>query len=286
MKGVLSRFVRSETVDQLSPSQLLSVDLDDPEILLPTERIDVGILARSSLLKTDKHLSPLDRQKFRHDCRDICRAIYKSLSLKGPMKYDFVLNCRCLVPKVILKEPEEAKNFENILTYLYDKKRLSASETEKAKDQFNEMVTVTARTHRQKFNDFKEFADRLDIFFVSLAPPNELLEVMFTLFHGNANIERGFKINKDTLSTNMHERTLYSLRFLFDSLKLEMRDDRISSIEITSDMMKSVRQARQRYRNFLDEEKRKTDRTVSYLNFHVYIAILFILYMYLFVFSD
>lgn len=269
IKGILSRFVRSETLDQLLPSQLLNVDVNDPEIMLPTERINVGIPAKSTLLKTDRHISPMERQKFRLDCRDICRALYKSLSLKNPLKYEFVRNCRCLIPRFILEEPEQAEIcFENILTYLYDKRRLSASETEKAKVQFHDMVTVTARTHRQQFDDFKEFSDRLDAFFVSLTLPNEVFSVMkiiFTLFHGNANIERGFKVNKDTLSTNMRERTLYSLRFLYDSLKLQMRDGRISSIEITSDMMQSVRQARQRYRSFLDDQQQIAARMVSYL---------------------
>ena len=85
IKGVLSRCVQSEILDQLSSSELLYVNVNDPDILLicsPLSRIDVGIPVRSTLLNTDRHVSPLERQKFRHDCRDIFKALYKSFSKK------------------------------------------------------------------------------------------------------------------------------------------------------------------------------------------------------------
>ena len=69
-----------------------------------------------------------------------------------------------------------------------------------------------------KFKSFKQSEDRLDQFyFERLKVPTEsflgkFLQALFVLHSGQAEVERGFSINKDLLEYNMKEQTITSRR--------------------------------------------------------------------------
>lgn len=112
---------------------------------------------------------------------------------------------------------------------------------------FQDLVTVGTLEKRESFENFQKFASPLDSFYVSLKLEPELMlviKLIVSLFHGNANVERGFKVNKDSLADNMSERSVCSLRFVHDSLTSQMKDKKISSIPISDNLVTSVKQAR------------------------------------------
>ena len=73
-----------------------------------------------------------------------------------------------------------------------------------------------------KFKSFKRSEDSLDQFyFERLKVPTEsflgkLLQALFVLHNGQAEVERGFSINKDLLENNMKEETITSRRRIQD----------------------------------------------------------------------
>ena len=86
--------------------------------------------------------------------------------------------------------------------------------------------------------------------------------MLFTLFHGQAFIERGFSVNKEVIGTNMLERTIVAHRTVCDAVAkmLEGQSDpkAVEKIEITKGMLKYCRGARARYEKYLDEARNKT----------------------------
>lgn len=46
------------------------------------------------------------------------------------------------------------------------------------------------------------------------------VKIIFTFFHGNSSLERGFSINKDCLIENLQEDSLIAQRLIFDKLTI------------------------------------------------------------------
>ena len=182
IKTICRRIVKVEVVDSLSGLQILEKKddiLESSDKLLPTEKIDIGVAANSSLLKLHEHVNASNRQLFRFDCRKVCRRFIEALSEKNPLHYLVVTSSRCLDPKMILDHPNDAEElFAKLVTYLYDKKRLSPNEAEKAKEQCCDFISVSVLENRLAFQKFERFVDRLDEFYSALEPKDELFLVL------------------------------------------------------------------------------------------------------------
>ena len=85
--------------------------------------------------------------------------------------------------------------------------------------------------------------------------------LIFCLSHGQAQIERGFKANKEFEVENLSESSLVSLRGIHDHMRSKCVT--AASIPITQELMKSVRLARSRYSQALAEQKTVTTATTN-----------------------
>ncbi|KAI8772163.1 mediator of RNA polymerase II transcription subunit 2 [Biomphalaria glabrata] len=78
------------------------------------------------------------------------------------------------------------------------------------------------------------------------------------LSHGQAQVERGFSVNKETMCINMIERTLIAKRLIYDSIKAI---GGFTNLLISSNMRMAAASARSKYRIYpierAEEEKRK-----------------------------
>ena len=68
---------------------------------------------------------------------------------------------------------------------------------------------------------------------------------LFTLSHGQSQVERGFSINKEIVIENLHSSSLPAQRIVYDYLKASEKN--IHDIEITNKMIKSCKSAHLRY---------------------------------------
>ena len=100
----------------------------------------------------------------------------------------------------------------------------------------------------------------MDVFYAKLIGENKtytklwkVMKLVFVLSHGQADIERGFSVNKDILSCNMGEDTVTAYRFVFDGV--QALGCNIHDIVVTKKMLESCRMARNRYKIFLDQQK-------------------------------
>ena len=82
---------------------------------------------------------------------------------------------------------------------------------------------------------------------------------MFVLPHGNAEPERGFSINQHLLGIHgpsIKEDTIIGLRLVKDCL---IRVGGIMNFDVTRDLIKCCREARQKYDNYLKAEKENAE---------------------------
>ena len=76
---------------------------------------------------------------------------------------------------------------------------------------------------------------------------------IFTLSHGQSQVERGFIINKEIVMENLHYSSLSSQCIVFNYLKASKKN--IHNIEITNKMLTSCRSAHSRYLVALEDAK-------------------------------
>lgn len=93
---------------------------------------------------------------------------------------------------------------------------------------------------------------------------------LLLLSHGQASVERGFSVNKEVETDNMHEETMVAHRLVCDYVDLH---GGVTKVPLTKELLVSVGEARSRYCVFLDQQrarkegeartqKRKLQRTI------------------------
>ena len=157
--------------------------------------------------------------------------------------------------------------FSLLVNRLHKDKYRSGLESDAAKEQYE---TFTDSDVKQNLNQFRKFdinKTRLDeflgAFLIGVPKYKDLWKVcvfIFVLSHGQAPVERGFNINKETEVENLKEESLVALRFIFDEIL--SRGDDISKFEIAPELYLSCQMAYKRYKEELQMKKdeAQTDR--------------------------
>ena len=108
---------------------------------------------------------------------------------------------------------------------------------------------------------FYKDKDRLDSFTGSLMQSNadyvnlwKVCRISFVLFHGQADVERGFNINAELLVENMTELSLISQRIMCDHFSANKSD--LHSYQVDNKLLLSCKGARMKYDCYLENEKK------------------------------
>ena len=80
--------------------------------------------------------------------------------------------------------------------------------------------------------------------------------IIFVLSHGQADVERGFNINRELLVENMKELSLISQRIVCDHFSACKND--LHNYQVDKKLFLSYKGARMKYENYLENEKKKT----------------------------
>ena len=124
--------------------------------------------------------------------------------------------------------------------------------------QFCDFLSVEDRN--DTFHSYRPSETRVDVFlhhaFQSKCYSElwEFCKKLLLLSHGQTTVERGFSINKEVETCNMHEETMVTQRLICDYVTV---CGGVLKVPITKELLSSVASARSRYRMYLDEEKQK-----------------------------
>ena len=175
-----------------------------------------------------------------------------------------VCNSEVSCPKVMATKSHDLlkKKVKNLIQVcqIVTLKIISFEKGDKALVQFGEFLENEATTEKKKFLDFKSADQRLDDFYFKDFKVHEnypafstLLKIISTLSHGLASVERGFNDNNVVLKDNISNVSVIA-RFLKNYMRVN--NVQPSNMQISWDLVKSVKASRQRYQIRLEDQKK------------------------------
>ena len=130
---------------------------------------------------------------------------------RSPLSYKMCCAATTSSPeRMVLSKKNTEMKFSVIYDTLFDSHYLSSEDAEKAKEQYLEFLNTVVLPNRETFLAFNIEKDRLDTFLAAhiygvekfFALWNVMIFV-FTMFHEQSNVERGFNINDDIVVENL-----------------------------------------------------------------------------------
>ena len=189
----------------------------------------------------------------------------KKLLEKTPLKYGFVRSCRIFDPKIMatMSETESRGCMHNIISYLLSLNLINAKYDSKVRGQFSDFLQNEVNIHKEKFLCFNKFKDRFDHFFFHGSIRMEkfpelsgLAQIIFTLSHGQASMERGFSERDVITKDNQSDLTMMSSsRIIKDHTRANSYTP--ETITINKGLMFSVNESRKVYEAALEEAAKK-----------------------------
>ena len=239
--------------------------LDSATHVAPSE-VDIGFAAKTTLEKEEK-ISQLQVLEFRKECESMLATTVARIEERSPLKYNFAGKLTSLDPRVMVSNPDQAiKMFQEVLQRLIETRWKTSEEADTVLAEYRKLVSDAKRYHLDKFSSFKITTDRLDSFlFEVLQNQNEsqqlwiTMQLILTLSHGQATVERGFSVNKEVLAPNLQETSLIAMRLVHSSM--QVAKCKVGDFVVNDALLSSCAHARNRYQMYLMERKAEQERT-------------------------
>ena len=191
----------------------MKLDPCDKKIHKPVDTIDVSVGAQLHISKYNKasNYKGIAEKEFYKGAIHLLSYIVKHMLEKCPLKYQLVRCPSCMIPNILaVNDRNDASKlkFSKMVEKLTSLNQITAKAADDAKEQFSKFVDEVIPRHREKFQSFSMFQERLDTFFTEFLSEKgfESLKlifiIIFCLSHGQSSIERGFKSNKEFSAEN------------------------------------------------------------------------------------
>jgi hypothetical protein len=267
VRELLRRFVKDEILrDCSSPLSLTTVKYADRKNQVDPSKIDIGFCANLSL----RSLKVSDKAKmtFRMECRDFLVATLEKIFEKAPIKYQLVRSLSWLDPRLMVNPDFVAttgpKQMEITLRRLCEAGRTKATDCDEAKRQYRTLCDKVNQTDSQPFRMFDPKENRLDELLAErLCGRKEyavlwsVVEQILILSHGQATVERGFTVNRETIVENLKKRSLVGRRLILDAVR---KAGGPTKLPITKELLTYCSSARKKYQDYLDEERSNKEK--------------------------
>ena len=130
-------------------------------------------------------------------------------------------------------------------------KVITPDTAECSKSQYSKFVTTVVKENKPEFLNYSKTHQRLDEFMMRFVGAStkfselwKLFKILLVLSHGQAQVERGFNVNKNLLVENQHTTTLTAQRIIHDHMVYHELES--SNLTITAKLLSHVREARLR----------------------------------------
>ena len=270
LETLMSKFVKQGELEKAGTAfKLVKLDVTQPSAQVAPQDADVGFAAKASLEKLlkEKKISDLQAFEFKKDCITMLASTVAKIQERSPLKYSLARKLVCLDPWKMVSTPEEAvKMFQAVLQKLIHSGWKTSSQGDSILSQFRRFVSDARKHHQEQFSLYKHNYTRLDSFLCDTLSKDEefkelwsTLQILLTLSHSQAAVERGFSVNKEVLAPNMQEMNLKAIRLVHSSvasLKIKTSD-----FTVTDKLLKSCSHASNKYKMYLMEKKAEKEKT-------------------------
>ena len=214
----------------------------------------------------EKKMSQLQVLEFRKECESMLATTVAKIQERSPLKYNFARKLGSLDPRVMMSNPDQAVKMFQVLQRLIKTRWKTSEEAGTVLAEYRKLVSDAKRYHLDKFSSFKITTDRLDSFlFEVLQNQNEsqqlwiTMQLILTLSHGQATVERGFSVNKEVLAPNLQETSLVAMRLVHSSM--QVAKCKVGDFVVNDALLSSCAHVRNRCQMYLKERKAEQERT-------------------------
>ena len=266
-RSLLDVIVKEDLLEDCNGYQLPKVDID--KNLKNEKDFTIGFVTQSKIkeLKRKDTVTKEQLTDFYKNIKVCIKRLILKLNERCALNHVVVRNAVVFNPVLIIRSKIKylKKKLKPILEHLVALKIIKASKCDKIVAQYTSMK-IDIDTASIKIEEFPE--TRLDDFFYkkmkihSKYPElSEVVSVILTLSHGNADIERGFSLNKGVLKDNLKEASVVNKRLVKDHML--SHEVQPHTITITNELRKSCGRARARYKQYLEDKKKEKEKTTS-----------------------
>ncbi|XP_073712875.1 uncharacterized protein [Misgurnus anguillicaudatus] len=258
LKSMLRRFVKKEVLKDISPLQLVRLDVTDKQSWVNPREVNIGLGAESLLkeLLKKKKIGELTVLEFKRDCVKVMSTIIQKVQDKSPLKYPVVRQVACLNPSMMFSDPDWCiSSMTKLVQMFLQAQQLSGgvSAGDVIIQQFSDFLSVENET----LISYQSTETRLDTFLHGVLAQRytELwgfCRKLLLLSHGQATVKRGFSVNKEVETCNMQEETMITHRLICDYVNI---CGGVLSVPIAKELLASAASARSRYRIHLNQQK-------------------------------
>lgn len=259
VKNLMQRFVKEEVMlNANTASKLSKVELKDKN-LKDASKVDLGFVTKNALSQATRKNKLSERAvlQFKLQCKHFLLNTTKKLLEKSPMKYSLVRSAVWLDPQQISKYPTPCKTaLSTCLQVLVNAGQANMRECDRITKEYEELISKGDVVQFETFNR----ETRLDTFYAPVSKLKEyqhlwkVMKLILSLSHGQADVERGFSVNNQVEVENQMEQALISRRLIIDHIR---QIGGVTNISVGKDMLSHAKNARQRYRTYLEEEQQK-----------------------------
>ncbi|CAF0764829.1 unnamed protein product [Adineta ricciae] len=268
-RNILLAFLKPDSVQQKSGSDLLNVDLEQSSIWLSDKEIRIGEQTR----KLVPSLSFDEKKTFYEDIRKIYKSIgaylKKNLPLNNMLLRDLqVLNCSS---RTDLSSGDQIVRVARAIPNLLNDSDIDALENEWllysievidrswfVKDEY---VDLNGNNH-VKYHRIDDYWNKVFVILTDKGVPKyptmtKLIKNALIISHGNADVERGFSINSNIVTENrssLSESSVNGLRLVHDGVKF-FGGGSAHKVVVNTDMINAVKRSSSVYREELMAEK-------------------------------
>jgi hypothetical protein len=209
----MKRFIRPEIMTGMTTcSKIAKFEVLNNESHVDGHDVDVGFAARHTLRSVK--CNERTKLEFFMDCQVFLVKMIDKMLQRSPLRYSVVRYAPCFLPHILAADDPElgTKLMRRLLDSFLSSRRASSEFCEKALKQYYHFRETIVSLNRHQFQQFKNGEDRLDVFLSPFLHGQEdftqlyhVLKCILCLFTGQAEVERGFSVNKEMLCDNMRE---------------------------------------------------------------------------------
>ena len=262
LHSILQVVVNQEVIDDCTSGQdLLKIDTSKDENFKKGKDYLLGFSAEHMVVELQKKDCDI---KALHENVRLCVVTAKIFE-RCPVKSVLLRNAVVFKPTSMFTNKKETllKKLKKLLMYLVTMSLVNTSSADKVSDQYTQLL----KDDIAKLDQDAEIG-RLDHFFfqqlnvVKKYPElAQVISILLSLSHGQADIERGFSQNKRVLQHNIQENSIRSKRLILDHMvSNNLQPD---TIKVSNDMLKAVRAARTKYMIHMEEQKKEKNNNIK-----------------------
>ena len=263
--SLMSMFINNDTMKKATSSlKLLKIDTRDTS-LCKQDAVEVGVGATMHIqeLKKQPNFKKSTLLKFYKETCGFITAITSQMIEKSPINYHIVCLASCMYPVYIANEntvENSTLKFSKLVEKLVYPKKITSKVGDDATEQFLKMISEVAPKYKDKFLEFNKYEHCLDTFFSQFLLEKfyeslwKVFVLIFCLFHGQAVIECGFKMNNDCSVINQSKESLIALRIV--KVHLNAKNVTPAHIPITRNIS-NVKAVRAGYFEEIEQKKKE-----------------------------